>query len=132
MSDDNFYVIGDEKDLYEKRKKIFPKKVSGTFNTLRVLSVWLLLGLYYVLPWVTWNDQQAVLFDLPARKFQIFGLTYWPQDFIYLAMLLIIAALALFFFTAVAGRLWCGYACPQTVWTEAFIWMERLVEGDRN
>lgn len=132
MSNDNFYVIGDEKDLYEKRKKIFPKKVSGTFNTLRVLSVWLLLGLYYILPWVTWNDQQAVLFDLPARKFQIFGLTYWPQDFIYLAMLLIIAALALFFFTAMAGRLWCGYACPQTVWTEAFIWMERLVEGDRN
>lgn len=132
MSDDNFYVIGDEKDLYEKRKKIFPKKVSGRFNTLRVLSVWLLLGLYYILPWITWNDQQAVLFDLPARKFQIFGLTYWPQDFIYLAMLLIIAALALFFFTAVAGRLWCGYACPQTVWTEAFIWMERLVEGDRN
>ena len=80
MSDDNFYVIGDEKDLYEKRKKIFPKKVSGTFNTLRVLSVWLLLGLYYVLPWVTWNDQQAVLFDLPARKFQIFGLTYDAAD----------------------------------------------------
>lgn len=132
MSDENVYVVGDEKSLYQKRNKIFPKIVSGKFNNLRILAVWLLLGLYYVLPWITWNDQQAVLFDLPARKFQIFGLTFWPQDFIFLTMLLIIAALALFFFTAVAGRLWCGYACPQTVWTEAFIWMERLVEGDRN
>lgn len=132
MSDENVYVVGDEKSLYQKRRKIFPKIVSGKFNNLRVLSAWLLLGIYYGVPWLTWNGQQAILFDLPARKFQIFGLTFWPQDFIFLSMLLIIAALALFFFTAVAGRLWCGYACPQTVWTEAFLWMERLVEGDRN
>ncbi|AOE50600.1 cytochrome c oxidase accessory protein CcoG [Kangiella sediminilitoris] len=132
MSDENVYVVGDETSLYQKRQKIFPKIVSGKFNNFRVLSAWLLLGLYYLMPWVTWNGQQAILFDLPARKFQIFGLTFWPQDFIFLTMLLIIAALALFFFTAVAGRLWCGYACPQTVWTEAFLWMERLVEGDRN
>ncbi|WP_417447010.1 cytochrome c oxidase accessory protein CcoG [Kangiella sp.] len=126
------YVVGDEQDLYEKRKKVFSKKVSGRFNNLRVLSVWLLLGLYYGLPWLSWNGQQAVLFDLPARKFHLFGLTFFPQDFIFLTLLLIIAAMALFFFTTVAGRLWCGYACPQTVWTEVFIWMERLAEGDRN
>ncbi|NVK21241.1 MAG: cytochrome c oxidase accessory protein CcoG [Kangiellaceae bacterium] len=126
------YIVGDERDLYEKRKKIRPKKVSGRFNTLRTLSVWLLLGIYYLGPWLTWNGRQAILFDLPARQFHIFGLTLWPQDFIFLTLLLIIAAMALFFFTSVAGRLWCGYACPQTVWTQAFIWMERLVEGDRN
>lgn len=126
------YVVGDEQDLYVKRKKVFSKKVSGRFNNLRVLSVWLLLGLYYGLPWLSWNGQQAVLFDLPARKFHLFGLTFFPQDFIFLTLLLIIAAMALFFFTTVAGRLWCGYACPQTVWTEVFIWMERLAEGDRN
>jgi len=91
-----------------------------------------LLGLYYILPWLRWGDHQAVLFDLPARKFYIFGLTFWPQDFIYLAWLLVIAALTLFFFTALAGRLWCGYACPQTVWTELFLWIERKVEGDRS
>ena len=126
------YVVGDETDLYQKREKIRPKKVSGRFNTLRVISVWFLLGIYYLGPWLSWNGRQAILFDLPARKFHIFGLTFWPQDFIFLTLLLIIAAMALFFFTSVAGRLWCGYACPQTVWTQAFIWMERLVEGDRN
>ena len=100
------YVVGDEQDLYEKRKKVFSKRVSGRFNNLRVLSVWLLLGLYYGLPWLSWNGQQAVLFDLPARKFHLFGLTFFPQDFIFLTLLLIIAAMALFFFTTVAGRLW--------------------------
>jgi cytochrome c oxidase accessory protein FixG len=84
------------------------------------------------LPWVNWDGHQSVLFDLPARKFYIFGLTFWPQDFIFLTLMLIIAGLSLFFVTAVAGRLWCGYACPQTVWTEVFLWMERWVEGDRN
>jgi len=90
-----------------------------------------LLGLYYILPWIMWDGRQAVLFDLPARKFYLFGLVLWPQDFIYLALLLVIAGLTLFFFTALAGRLWCGYACPQTVWTEVFLWMERWTEGDR-
>jgi cytochrome c oxidase accessory protein FixG len=93
--------------------------------------VWVLLGLFYILPWVPWNGRQAVLFDLPARKFYVFGMVMWPQDFIFLTALLIIAALCLFFFTALAGRLWCGYACPQTVWTEAFLWLERLAEGKR-
>ncbi|WP_156499569.1 4Fe-4S binding protein, partial [Oleiphilus sp. HI0061] len=81
--------------------------------------------------WFTWDGHQAILFDLPERQFHIFWLTFWPQDFFFLAWLLIMAALSLFFFTALAGRLWCGYACPQTVWTEAFVWMERIIEGDR-
>jgi cytochrome c oxidase accessory protein FixG len=121
-----------EEVLYAKRKKIYPREVHGMFAGLRVLGVTVLLGLYYCVPWLRWNDHQAVLFDLPARKFYIFGLTFWPQDFFYLAWLLVIAALSLFFFTALAGRLWCGYACPQTVWTELFLWIERKVEGDRN
>jgi len=116
---------------YEARKKIYPREIKGRFQSLRTLAVLALLGLYYVLPWVKWGDHQAVLFDLPARKFYILGLTFWPQDFFFLAWLLIIAALSLFFFTALAGRLWCGFACPQTVWTEVFLWMERWTEGDR-
>ncbi len=118
--------------LYIKAAKIHPREVEGRFARLRVLAVWVLLGLYYVAPWLNWGGRQAILFDLPARKFYVLGLVFWPQDFIYLALLLIIAALSLFFFTALAGRLWCGYACPQTVWTEVFVWMERLVEGRRN
>ncbi|MDH5178895.1 MAG: cytochrome c oxidase accessory protein CcoG [Gammaproteobacteria bacterium] len=119
-------------EFYEKHKKVYPREVHGLFATLRVTGVLTLLGLYYLLPWLSWEGHQAVLFDLPARKFYIFTLTFWPQDFIYLAALLIISALALFFFTTLAGRLWCGYACPQTVWTEVFLWMERWFEGDRN
>ncbi|MDH5614422.1 MAG: cytochrome c oxidase accessory protein CcoG, partial [Gammaproteobacteria bacterium] len=121
-----------QQKLFEKRGKIYPRQVQGLFARLRTTGVLVLLGIYYLVPWFSWDSRQAVLFDLPARKFYIFGLTFWPQDFIYLAFLLIIAALALFFFTTLAGRLWCGYACPQTVWTEVFLWMERLVEGDRS
>ena len=122
----------DSHEFYAKHKKVYPREVHGLFATLRNTGVFVLLGLYYFMPWFRWEGHQAVLFDLPARKFYIFGLTFWPQDFIYLAALLIIAALSLFFFTALAGRLWCGYACPQTVWTEIFLWMERWFEGDRN
>ena len=118
--------------LYEAHHKVYPREVSGRFARLRVLSFIVLLGIYYGLPLVQWGDRQAVLFDLPARKFYLFGLTLWPQDFIYLAALLILAGLSLFFFTALFGRIWCGYACPQTVWTEAYLWMERKVEGNRN
>ena len=123
---------GDGQVLYLKEPKIYPREVSGRFDRLRKIAVFVLLGLYYILPWLTWDGRQAVLFDLPARRFYILGLDFWPQDFIYLALLLISAGISLFFFTALAGRLWCGYACPQTVWTEVFIWMERWVEGDRN
>jgi polyferredoxin len=118
--------------FYVSERKIYPRDVSGRYDRLRVLAVVWLLGMFYVFPWLRWDGRQAVLFDLPARKFYVFGLTFWPQDFVLLALLLIIAGVALFFFTALAGRLWCGYACPQTVWTEVFLWMERWTEGDRN
>ena len=118
-------------ELFAKGEKIYPRQVHGLFARLRTSGVLILLGFYYIIPWFNWDSRQAVLFDLPARKFYVFGLTFWPQDFIYLAFLLIIAAIALFFFTTLAGRLWCGYACPQTVWTEVFLWMERFIEGDR-
>jgi cytochrome c oxidase accessory protein FixG len=121
-----------EQSLYEQRQKIYPRQVKGIFAGLRTLAVFVLLGLYFVLPWIELNGQQVVLFDLPARKFHIFGFTFWPQDFLFLAFILILLAYSLFFFTALAGRLWCGYSCPQTVWTEVFLWIERKVEGSRN
>ena len=117
--------------LYAKAEKIYPRQVHGLFARLRVLGVFGLLGIYYITPWLRWDGHQALLLDLPARKFHIFFITLWPQDFFYLAVLLIIAGLMLFFVTALAGRIWCGYACPQTVWTEAFLWIERKVEGSR-
>ena len=121
-----------EDEAYARHKKVYPREVHGIFASLRTLGVAVLLGLFYGVAWLPWEGHQAVLLDLPARKFYIFGLTFWPQDFFYFAWLLIIAALALFYVTALAGRLWCGYACPQTVWTEIFLWIERKVEGSRN
>ena len=120
-----------EEALYEVRKKIHPRAVQGWYAGWRWALVWFTQLLFYGGVWVTWNGRQAVLFDLAQRKFYIFGLVLWPQDFIYLAVLLVIAALSLFLFTAVAGRLFCGYACPQTVYTEIFLWIERQVEGER-
>ena len=120
-----------EQELYAKRQKVYPREVHGLFAGLRVTAVLVLLGLFYGVCWLRWDGQQLVLFDLPARQFHVFGITFFPQDFLYLTFLLIICALSLFFFTALAGRLWCGYACPQTVWTEVFMWMERKIEGDR-
>ena len=116
--------------MYQKQKKIYPRAVTGWFATWRWVLVWATQLLFYGLPWLTWNARQAVLFDLGARRFYIFGLVLYPQDFIYLAGLLIVSALALFLFTAVAGRLWCGYACPQTVYTEIYLWVEQRFEGD--
>jgi len=118
-------------DLYEVRRTIHPRSVHGWFANWRIALVVLTQLVFYGTAWLTWNGRQAVLFDLAARKFYIFGLVFWPQDFIFLTALLIISALALFLFTAVAGRLWCGYACPQTVYTEIFMWIERVIEGDR-
>jgi len=120
-----------ERSLYAKRQKIYPREVHGLFAALRTMGVATLLGLFYIVPWLQWDDRQAVLFDLPERKFYILNMVFWPQDFFYLTLLLIICALGLFFVTALAGRVWCGYACPQTVWTEAFLWIERKVEGAR-
>jgi cytochrome c oxidase accessory protein FixG len=122
---------GDSVWLYEKRKKIYPRSVSGWFAGWRWGLVWLTQIVFYGLPWLTWNGRPAVLFDLAARRFYIFGLVLHPQDFIYLTALLIVSAYGLFLFTAVAGRLWCGFACPQTVYTEIFLWVERRLEGDR-
>ena len=117
--------------LYAATQKVYAREVTGRFDRLRVISACVLLGLFYGLPWLQWDGHQAILFDLPARKFHIFGLLFFPQDFFFLTWLLIIAAVSLFFFTALAGRLWCGYACPQTVWTSAFLAMERWCEGNR-
>ncbi len=123
---------GAQETLYEVRQKIYPRAVSGAFAQWRWAMVWITQLVFYGLCWLPWNGRQAVLFHLAERKFYVFGLVLWPQDVFYLAVLLIISAYALFLFTAVAGRLWCGFACPQTVYTEIFLWVERLVEGDRN
>jgi cytochrome c oxidase accessory protein FixG len=118
--------------LYAASKKIYPRSVEGIFAYWRWIFVALTQLVFYGLPWIEWGTRQAVLFDLASRRFYIFGLVLYPQDFIYLTGLLVISALALFLFTAVAGRLWCGYACPQTVYSEIFLWIEHKVEGDRS
>lgn len=120
-----------DESLFEVRKKIYPRAVGGWFARWRWGMVILTQLLFYGLCWLPWNERQAVLFNIVERKFYIFGIVFWPQDVFYLAILLIISAFSLFLFTAVAGRLWCGYACPQTVYTEIFLWIERVFEGDR-
>ncbi len=118
--------------LYARHKKVFPREVHGLFANLRVLLASLTLGIFYGLPWLNWGaGRQAFLIDLPGRKFNLFAWTFWPQDLFYLAVILILSALLLFFFTAIFGRVWCGFACPQTVWTEVFLWIERKIDGDR-
>ncbi len=118
--------------LYAKRQYIYPREVHGFFARWRVAMLVLTLGIYYFLPWINWGEgRQAFLIDLPGRKFNLFAWTFWPQDLFYLTAILIVSALSLFLFTAVAGRLWCGFTCPQTVWTEVFLWIERRVEGNR-
>ena len=118
--------------MYAAREEIYPREAKGRYATLRWACVWLTQLVFYGLPWLQWNGRQAVLFDLGARKFYLFGIVLWPQDFIYLAALLIICAYGLFLVTAVAGRVWCGFACPQTVYTEIFMWIERRIEGTRS
>ena len=127
-------VAGDAEtgSLYQAQKKIYPRSISGLFSKWRWVMVWVTQLVFYGLPWLEWGQRQAVLFDLEARRFHIFGLVLYPQDFIYLSGLLVISALALFLFTAVAGRQWCGYACPQTVYTEIFLWLEKITEGERS
>ena len=118
--------------LYQGQKKIYPRSVTGLFSKWRWAMVFLTQLVFYGLPWLEWGQRQAVLFDLEARRFYILGLVLYPQDFIYLSGILVISALSLFLFTAVAGRQWCGYACPQTVYTELFLWLEKITEGDRS
>ncbi|RCW68227.1 cytochrome c oxidase accessory protein FixG [Pseudorhodoferax soli] len=117
--------------LFEAQRTVYPRTVAGFFQHWRWAFVWLTQLAFYGTAWLQWGERQALLFDLEARRFYIFGLVLYPQDFIYLAGLLVISALALFLFTAVAGRLWCGFSCPQTVYTEIFLWIERRIEGDR-
>ena len=121
-----------EVPLYAKREHIYQKEVQGPWQRLRAVTLFLLAGAFFLTAWVQWDGRQAIWFDLPSRKFYLFARTFWPQDFIFLSWMLMIAAFSLFFFTALAGRLWCGYACPQTVWTKCFMWIEWLTEGDRN
>ncbi len=119
-------------DLYQRREKIFTRYVGGFFQRLRFYTGWPLLVGYFVTPWLMWGDRQAILFDLPARQFHLLGLTIWPQDFWLLGWILMIAAFGLFAVTTMVGRLWCGYTCPQTVWTSIFMWMEQVAEGPRH
>jgi cytochrome c oxidase accessory protein FixG len=118
--------------MYAAREEIYAREISGRYASLRWVFVWLTQLVFYGLPWLSWNGRQAVLFDLMARKFYIFGIVLWPQDFIYLAVLLILSAYLLFLATAIAGRVWCGFTCPQTVYTEMFMWIERKIEGNRS
>jgi len=133
-------VVPEQDLLLELRRKVYPRSVSGTFARWRWAMVWLTQAVFYGLPWLSWppfaglwgeGGRQAVLFDLGVRKFYLFGVVLYPQDFVYLTALLLVSALSLFLFTTVAGRVWCGYACPQTVYTEIFLWIERKVEGER-
>lgn len=121
-----------EQSLYAKHKKIYARETKGKFNTLRWYLVFLTQVIFYVGPWLQWHGRQALLLDLDERKFYIFNLVLWPQDVIYLSVILLLSAFGLFLFTAAAGRLFCGYACPQTVYTEIFMWIENKLEGDRN
>lgn len=133
MSDNN----SPAPSLYEAREPIFPKRVSGTFRSLKWVIMIVTLGIYYLTPWIRWDrgpqlPDQAVLIDLANRRFFFFWIEIWPHEFYFIAGLLIMAGLGLFLFTSAAGRVWCGYACPQTVWTDLFILVERWIEGDRN
>jgi cytochrome c oxidase accessory protein FixG len=125
------------KPLYAPRKKIFPKRASGTFRRFKWLVMLVTLGIYYITPWLRWDrgpfaTDQAVLVDLANRRFFFFFIEIWPQEFYYVAGLLVMAGIGLFLVTSTVGRAWCGYACPQTVWVDLFLWVERAIEGDRN
>jgi cytochrome c oxidase accessory protein FixG len=129
-------VSDDDIPLYEARKEIYPQAVSGLFRSIKWAILVVTLGIYYFLPFVRWDrgpnaPDQAVLIDLPGRRFYFFFIEIWPQELYYITGLLVLAALALFLMNAVAGRMWCGYLCPQTVWTDLFYAVERLIEGDR-
>ncbi|MCZ2104570.1 MAG: 4Fe-4S binding protein, partial [Burkholderiales bacterium] len=114
-----------------RRQKVYPRTARGIYTRWRWFFVFATQLFFYGMPWLQWGARQAVLFDIEARRFYIFALVLYPQDVFYLSALLIISALLLFLFTAVAGRQWCGYACPQTVYTEIFLWVEERLEGNR-
>jgi cytochrome c oxidase accessory protein FixG len=118
--------------LYAKREKIYVREILGFFQKIRTYTLWALMLSYYGAVWLQWDGRQAIYFDLPARQFNIFGITFWPQDFALLAGALIISAYALFTITNMAGRLWCGYTCPQSAWSFLYMWVEERIEGSRN
>lgn len=122
----------DSVDLYAARTKIYTRAFSGMYRNLRRVGGLVLFILFFGTVWLNWDGRQAVWWDLPERKFHIFGATFWPQDFMLLSWLLIICAFGLFFITVFAGRVWCGYTCPQSVFTWVFMWAEKVTEGDRN
>ncbi|CAM3587214.1 cytochrome c oxidase accessory protein CcoG [Halomonas lysinitropha] len=118
--------------MYASRRHIYVREIKGFFQRLRRASNWALMLGFFLLPWVPWGDRPAIWFDLPGREFHIFSATFYPQEFMLLSWLLIICAFGLFFITVFAGRVWCGYTCPQSVWTFLFIWVEHRLEGSRN
>ncbi len=122
----------DSSDLYAKHVKIQNRWVNGFYQNIRSVTIWFTLIAFFLTPWLRWHGRQAVLFDVGARKFYLFDITFWPQDFYLLLLLLLSSALALIVVTNLAGRVWCGYTCPQTVWTKCFMWIEYMTEGDRN
>jgi len=117
---------------YTTSNKIYVKEITGFFQKLRSLILWIPMGFYFIAPWIKLHGEPLIYFDLPARKFHLFGFTFWPQDFVLLTAILIISAYALFLITTIYGRLWCGYSCPQTVWTFIYMWVEERIEGSRN
>ena len=135
--DDQAVNRGDKPKLYKGREPIYPRRVTGRFRSLKWWIMGITLGIYYITPWIRWDrgpyaPDQAVLIDLANRRFYFFIIEIWPQEFFYVAGLLIMAGIGLFLITSAVGRAWCGYTCPQTVWTDLFIWVERIVMGDRN
>ncbi|MGK0475736.1 MAG: cytochrome c oxidase accessory protein FixG [Oleispira sp.] len=121
-----------DKSLYAPQEKIQVREIHGVFQKIRSYSLWGLMAMFFATSWINWGDRQAILFDLPARQFHFFGITFWPQDFFLLAVVLIIAAYGLFTITNLAGRVWCGYTCPQSSWSFVFMWIEEKTEGTRN
>ena len=113
-----------QNDNYTPRNRIYVRAVEGTYETIRRFFGLIFLGLFAIIPWLSFDGSQAVLFNLVEQRFKLFGLTLWPQDLTLLAWLLIVSAYALFFITTFAGRVWCGFMCPQTTWTFIFIWFE--------
>lgn len=123
--------------LFEKQKKIYPRRVWGLYRKLKWVAMLVLLGIYYLTPWIRWDrgehaPNQAILIDVPGGRAYFFDIEIWPQEVYYITGILILAAVSLFFVTSLFGRIWCGYACPQTVWTDLFVWVERIIQGDRN
>ncbi|MFP4138498.1 MAG: cytochrome c oxidase accessory protein CcoG [Halomonas sp.] len=121
-----------QQEMYARRRHIYVREIKGLFQRVRRSANWALMLAFFLLPWVPWGDRPAIWFDLPGREFHIFGATFYPQEFMLLSWLLIICAFGLFFITVFAGRVWCGYTCPQSVWTFLFIWVEHRLEGSRN